>query len=670
MSLNQTNLDAIIFDIFDLYHKSNRQITTNFPNIIHLQEILSDKMEKILPITIDQIQGHLNDNFADIVLSWVEREYDYSMGALALSSNEFSKFFRLEKDLSTTIINKMLVKNKYIFLKEAEQKISRIQLNPTYSRNYWVRTELVPHEAEALLEIGALLETPLISDLKRVLIKNHHLIKLDLRSLKLGWVPDCIGDFPYLQELNLQNNLLVSLPDTIGRLAMLKYLDLESNLIASLPETIGNLRNLRQLWARSNRLISLPDSIGKLKALKRLSIANNKISLLPAGLYKLKGLEYLDIRRTLIKNVADLVKAFPNVHVPDIPSGKPLIPPPFAIELGTQGSIFSDEDLFQIFKPQYYQIFILGNKGAGKTSLLRKWRTMIESDSAEIDTKLVEKHNIKDSVLYSAVDPFLITSSIEQEAKDSREVWERGVRLKKILTSIEEKQNCFEFWELKEEELKIQLEMAFFQGCDGILLCVDVSDEKSVDRVISTLELLFTLIDIVNKAEIRKIPILVVGTKGDEIDIKAESKMLQLCQELESKELNLISFHMDTILRFFCEWNKVRQAKFSFSPELWIKTSAKTGENVPLAFKIIEIATKEQQRANDFKKVSLDKRRRRDFRDFEGLPTPYIYYFPYPKGPPAASGHTQVKKIYCPYCEKIIDYLSIFCPYCKNALRR
>ena len=166
--------------------------------------------------------------------------------------------------------------------------------------------------------------------------------------------------------------------------------------------------------------------------------------------------------------------------------------------------------------------------------------------------------------------------------------------------------------------------------------------------------------------EIKKIPILLVGTKGDKIDLRVESKILHLCQELEKNKFNLISYHMNAELRFFCEWNKLRHAKYSFSPELWIKTSAKTGENVSLAFKIIEVATKEQQRADDLKRMYFRKKNRKN--DFEDFPSPYIYYYPYPKGPPVASGQARAKKVYCPHCEKLIDYMSKSCPYCGKIL--
>lgn len=404
LSLNWTNIEAIIFDVFELYRRSNRQITLEFPDSPDLQEILRDKTESIAPDAFDQIQAHLNENFSDILIKWIEREFDYSTGALALSFEEFSEFFQLDKDVTITIINKTLATTKFVLLKETDQEVGRIQLDSRFSRNYWVKSELVPREAESLLEIGALLNNPLISGLKRTSIKNRHLIRLDLRSLKLGWIPECIGDFPYLEELNLQNNLLVSL-----------------------PKTIGKLKNLKQLWAPSNKFESLPDTIGDLKSLKRLSIANNQISSLPKRLTELKNLVYLDVRETLIEDFTDLAKTFPNVRFPDvssIPKGTIREFPsfiPLGSNLSMQRSFLTDEDLFQIFKPQYYQIFVLGNKGAGKTSLLnRKLKDTFNDDSIVENGKSVEKHIIKDSILFSAVDSVLLTANIEKIPKESQ----------------------------------------------------------------------------------------------------------------------------------------------------------------------------------------------------------------------------------------------------------
>ncbi len=636
-------------------------ITTEFPHNSNLKKILRDKIKEIKPEYIERLQNHLIEEFLSYVLKWIELEFEYSAGALALSHEEFIEYFNLEKGLATTIIDKLLESKWFVLEKSDEDPteiVERLQIDFRFSQNYWIKSELVQSEADTLLEIGPLLKTAFNSGIKHLTIKNQHLIKLDLRGQKLGKIPECIGDFPHLGELNLQSNLIESLPETIGELTSLRYLDLDSNIIKSLPESIGNLKNLEELWVRSNKLTTLPNSIGELINLRKISIASNHITSIPKSLEKLLHLNYFDFRDNPVDKNDSLKKLFPNVY---FPKGPQLRVPPNALVHQVPGIkpklVFfpTDTDLITFLRPQHYQIFVLGYIKSGKTSLLdRKLKDVFSINTSAVKRKKVQKHKIKDSALYKNVDQSLLTINFEKE---------RPTRLAKLKTLLSEDKNCFEFWKIEEEELLTQLEIAFFQGCDGIILCVDLADQKSINKLISTMDQFITLINIVNKDEIKKIPILMVGTKGDIKNIQAESKLRALCKDLQNTEINLVSFNMNTNLRFFCEWNKPRQAKFPISPNLWISTSAKTGENVSLAFKIIQIATKEQKRANDLRRVFFSIGETKT-ENGDLAPFPYVYYFPYPKGPPAGSGHRQAKKVICPYCDKLIDYLSKSCPFC------
>lgn len=48
----------------------------------------------------------------------------------------------------------------------------------------------------------------------------------------------------------------------------------------------------------------------------------------------------------------------------------------------------------------------------------------------------------------------------------------------------------------------------------------------------------------------------------------------------------------------------------------------------------------------------------------EEMPFPYIYYFPYPKGPPAASAEAIPKRINCPSCQETVMVGTRTCPFC------
>ncbi len=58
-------------------------------------------------------------------------------------------------------------------------------------------------------------------------------------------------------------------------------------------------------------------------------------------------------------------------------------------------------------------------------------------------------------------------------------------------------------------------------------------------------------------------------------------------------------------------------------------------------------------------------RMRRRFDDDSRMPYPYIYYFPYPKGPPVASAEAIPKRKICPMCQKLLDYETKICPHCE-----
>lgn len=48
----------------------------------------------------------------------------------------------------------------------------------------------------------------------------------------------------------------------------------------------------------------------------------------------------------------------------------------------------------------------------------------------------------------------------------------------------------------------------------------------------------------------------------------------------------------------------------------------------------------------------------------EEIPFPYIYYHPYPMGPPAASAEDILKRIPCPSCQEIVPDGTKICPFC------
>ncbi len=126
------------------------------------------------------------------------------------------------------------------------------------------------------------------------LLENCRDEDVPLRGLKLTSLPENIGQFQEMTELDISWNRLTSLPDSIVELKNLKKLDLRYNrTLRSLPREIGKLQNLEELYI-DNPLESLPESIGDLKNLEVLYLFGFKLPSLPIKSFeKLKKLEEL-----------------------------------------------------------------------------------------------------------------------------------------------------------------------------------------------------------------------------------------------------------------------------------------------------------------------------------------------------------------------------------------
>ena len=94
----------------------------------------------------------------------------------------------------------------------------------------------------------------------------------------LSYFSDCS-----LQFLYLPNNQIDYLPSIITRLPLI-YLDLLGNNLQTLPNNIGDFKLLEELNVSSNSIDILPDSICTLPKLKFLYLSQNKLKMLPMEL--------------------------------------------------------------------------------------------------------------------------------------------------------------------------------------------------------------------------------------------------------------------------------------------------------------------------------------------------------------------------------------------------
>ncbi len=114
---------------------------------------------------------------------------------------------------------------------------------------------------------------------------------IDLSNKDIDQIPPEIGDFVYLEYLNLGYNNLTELPDEICEMKELKTLLLLRNNLRKLPEKLYELQELTMLDISYNPIIELPHKIELLTNLKSLDASYCKISKLPLEFTKLLSLK-------------------------------------------------------------------------------------------------------------------------------------------------------------------------------------------------------------------------------------------------------------------------------------------------------------------------------------------------------------------------------------------
>jgi len=96
-------------------------------------------------------------------------------------------------------------------------------------------------------------------------------------------IPDWIGEFSKLEELDLENNKITEVPSSVARLTSLRRLNLAHNRIMFVAPQLVNLKNLRVLRLQKNKISVLQDCLKNLSSdvgVPTKLTANNKISAL------------------------------------------------------------------------------------------------------------------------------------------------------------------------------------------------------------------------------------------------------------------------------------------------------------------------------------------------------------------------------------------------------
>ena len=166
--------------------------------------------------------------------------------------------------------------------------------------------------------------------LKQVRCGDNHVTSLLLLSQNITWLPESIGQFQYLEFLDLSDNQLISLPSSISQLRSVKFLflaynrmselpsstwqlgslvnlDLSFNNLMFLPESFGALQSLSQLEVRHNNLTTVPESIGHLSKLYSLDLAFNQLTMLPESVGQLQSLHLLVLANNQLTSLPETI---------------------------------------------------------------------------------------------------------------------------------------------------------------------------------------------------------------------------------------------------------------------------------------------------------------------------------------------------------------------------
>ena len=187
------------------------------------------------------------------------------------------------------------------------------------------------------------------------------------------WIVDSLAGLDSLQHFSLRGWRLPGVPEAIRKVERLKSLNLSGLGLENLPDWIGRL-GLEQLAAVDNKLSEVPGSLRNLKRLQTLDLSWNPLGKVPEAVFGLATLEALSLYGCDLREIPADILRLDRLKALDV-GGNAIESPP--AEVAKQGL----EAIRNYWRQRAdtgvdylceAKLIILGESGAGKTSLARK----------------------------------------------------------------------------------------------------------------------------------------------------------------------------------------------------------------------------------------------------------------------------------------------------------
>jgi internalin A len=227
------------------------------------------------------------------------------------------------------------------------------------------------------------------SDLLGLSIDSGIVIDQPKPSPAIQMVIESLANFVMLEALNLRGLLLEAVPEGIHHLRKLKYLGLNALGLDHLPDWIGTLK-LKNFSGIGNNLSDIPRSFRNLRSLKHLNLSLNPMNQIPAVIFELSSLESLRMGGCNITEIPADILRFERLRYIELGSNPIELPP---TEVANKGlNAIRDYWRQRVDEGVDYlceaKLIILGEPGAGKTSLARKiknpnYKLRADEDSTE-----------------------------------------------------------------------------------------------------------------------------------------------------------------------------------------------------------------------------------------------------------------------------------------------